>query len=96
MRICEDCIHYHVCDHVPEYANKGEVCLGFKDKSRFLELPCAIGDTVFMITEKTDPYDGIIYHTIIQVPFRISLLHLIGKVIFLTQEEAEKKLEGLK
>ena len=36
------------------------------------------------------------YYTIIQAPFRVSMLHLIGKVFFLTREEAEKKLEELK
>ena len=40
---CKDCIHYDVC---------GEsifTCGQFKDKSRFIELPCKVGDTVYLV-----------------------------------------------
>ena len=91
MKTCEDCIHFDICYRDILIS----VCDSFKDKSKFIELPCTIGDTVYMINSKIDPYAGDEYYTIIQAPFRVSMLHLIGKFLFLTREEAEKKLEEL-
>ena len=91
MKTCEDCIHFDICYRDILIS----VCDSFKDKSKFIELPCAIGDTVYMINSKIDPYAGDEYYTIIQVPFKVSMLHLIGKVFFLTREEAEKRMEEL-
>lgn len=96
MKTCADCLHYDLCNELNGVEYPGPCDYFFKDKNKFLELPCPIGETVFMITKKYDTYDGDIYHTIIQVPFRINLLHLINIIIFLTREEAEKKLEELK
>lgn len=54
---CKDCIHYPVCaDCDPVKVEVfGEdstlepdgLCNHFKDKSRFIELPCAVGDVVY-------------------------------------------------
>ena len=92
MKTCKDCIHFEVCCYVDVFL---PACDSFKDKSKIIELPCAIGDNVYMINLKIDPYAGHEYYTIIQAPFRVSILHLIGKVFFLTREEAEKRLEEL-
>ena len=36
---CEDCIHFEVCC----YVDRGlPICDSFKDKSKFIELPCPI------------------------------------------------------
>ncbi len=51
MSKCENCIHYDMC-----LWQKGGVnlmlaennCDFFKDKSLFVELPCKVGDTVFL------------------------------------------------
>ena len=47
---CEECLHYDVCK-----ALEGEVgmipasqCGCFKDKTKFIELPCKFGDTVYL------------------------------------------------
>ena len=93
MKTCKDCIHFEVCCYVDVFL---PACDSFKDKSKFIELPCAIGDTVYMINSKIDHHNGNEYYAIIQAPFRVSMLHLIGKFLFLTREEAEKKLEELK
>lgn len=55
--VCSDCIHYDVC-----YYRIGSVgsnregkiinCSTFKDKSRFIELPCKVGDTVYLVGRK--------------------------------------------
>ena len=91
MKTCEDCIHFNICERDILIS----VCDSFKDKSKFIELPCAIGDTVYMINSKISPHNKDEYYTIIQVPFKVSMLHLIGKVFFLTREEAEKRMEEL-
>lgn len=55
---CKDCIHYDVCSDFMQYRadwNKhhnevDKVCDNFKDKSRFSELPCKVGDAVYIIS----------------------------------------------
>ena len=49
MRKCEQCIYYPKCDEYP-FDESG--CKDFKDKSRFVELPCKPGDMVYVIDEK--------------------------------------------
>lgn len=50
MKICKDCIYYGVCDDfLPP-----DDCLHFKDKSKFIELPCPVGDTVYEIQDTID------------------------------------------
>lgn len=58
---CKDCIHCDVCtqdilatDLHPyiDFSVRDDVeesCDDFKDKSKFIELPCAVGDTVYTI-----------------------------------------------
>lgn len=48
MRNCKNCYHYHMCDlqnRLEDYQD----CKYFKDKSLIIELPCKVGDTVFVI-----------------------------------------------
>lgn len=56
---CKDCIHYIACksllesqgyivDGAGEDADKR--CKEFADKSRFVELPCKVGDVVYVLT----------------------------------------------
>ena len=47
MKHCEDCIHYCVCEWVPEF--EGKACHNFKDSARFVELPCSLGDMAYTI-----------------------------------------------
>lgn len=55
---CRNCIHSDICDYWEEEAYRndndvkydGEVCMHFKPESRFVELPCEIGQVVFAIT----------------------------------------------
>ena len=58
---CKDCVHYEACCG---WASKRYVedsfedCPHFKPKSRFVELPCACGDVIYMlVTRKTTSYD---------------------------------------
>ncbi len=55
---CEEhCLHWEVCKLTPpEYStakyytfcNCAEKCECFKDKSKYIELPCKVGDTVYI------------------------------------------------
>ena len=48
---CKDCIHYEVCEteewFTEDFDNPD--CPYFKDKSRYIELPCKAGDTVYVL-----------------------------------------------
>ena len=56
---CDNCIHYDVCEAL-EMNGIAKVhpiqCGYFNDKSRYIELPCKVGDTVYVITEKHPCY----------------------------------------
>ena len=59
MATCKDCIHYNLCrsisriqlgwsgNSVHYVENVEEICKDFKARSRFVELPCKVGDTVY-------------------------------------------------
>lgn len=62
---CKDCIHYEAChdmyyeEHAtrhfdPEKHNAEKECGYFKDRFRFVELPCKVGDTVYFILRSFD------------------------------------------
>lgn len=53
---CKDCVHYEVCKRIDdkmEVKNMSlnetiqEMCRDFKNKSKYIELPCKVGDTVY-------------------------------------------------
>lgn len=53
MAICKECLHCKLCECVGTtkmYPYKSDGCRFFKDPSRFVELPCKVGDTVYVIT----------------------------------------------
>ena len=60
MSTCKDCIYYDMCWQRIEIDN-GNFMLGsigncnkFKEKSRFIELPCKVGDTVYVLDDIVD------------------------------------------
>lgn len=50
MASCKDCIHEKVCNYFDGDLNEegAEKCVYFKDLSRFVELPCKVGNTLYM------------------------------------------------
>ena len=53
MASCKDCVHYDVCYELTYHEPDGEIagregCKHFKDKSRFVELPCKVGDWLYL------------------------------------------------
>lgn len=50
---CNDCIYYDVCDYDGDVAVfPDRICGFFKDRSRFVELPCKAGTTVYTVSLK--------------------------------------------
>jgi hypothetical protein len=98
------CKHKANLDKDPIIGMSVEKCEHFKDKSKFIELPCKVGDTVYSIKHnKVNEY----HVTSIQICTRVSIvIRLVnncftfhdvfrkdfGKTVFLTKEEAEKAL----
>ena len=109
---CKDCIHYEVCKETrimnPSH-NYSTECNDYNDRSRFVELPCNIGDFVYyiiankviaeIVTQFTIKRDDLHYdkkQTILQ-RFNckdICSAEKIGNRFFLTKQEAENALKG--
>ena len=67
--------------------------LGYLDAEQaglLIELPCKVGDTVYIIHQvvKCSPF-------IEPIKFKVSLYDLFNKLVFLTREEAEKALKEM-
>ena len=110
MSTCKDCLHYRVCQFHIDEETKMTVneCEHFKDRSSFVELPCKVGDTVYMlVTRKTKAFEvkskngemkkEINHHTFIKKTCftksnLFDVIERFGKTAFLTKEEAEKAL----
>lgn len=74
MATCADCLHsgicavqlepHHILDRkqklIRESNNVEHECLSFKDHSRFVELPCKVGDSVFTIDKKENIQECIV------------------------------------
>ena len=62
---CADCVHYELCLHQEKFLiehnrkdlirrygfglSEPEICCNFQDRSRFVELPCKVGDMVYVL-----------------------------------------------
>ena len=115
MTSCKDCVHVEACrEYVMGLAaargvelNVAEIeqvlvcddCENFKDRSRFVELPCKLGDEVFYFDTAGQIYTSNITQFIYgatgllldsDVMFESSL---IGKRFFFTREAAEQALK---
>lgn len=109
---CKDCIHYDVCEAVRGRSNRvGKNSLrvaekhcpynSFKDKSRFVELPCKVGDTAYYVVGNGDNSriieEGLEGFSIIgdklYVIDECKDFYEVGVEVFLSKQEAEKALE---
>lgn len=115
MSTCKDCIYYEVCKalnkefkiHPKDYIETdlcAKQCTTFKDKSKFIELPCNIGDIVYRIFENASgkvigKSKVIGVHSKRNNPcliidgWEMQNFKEIGKTVFLTEEEAEQALK---
>lgn len=89
---CKDCIHCEMCKRIDdkmEVKNMSlnetiqEMCRDFKDKSKYIELPCEVGDKVYVICYKgnVQPY--------IRVETVLHMNYLQGKSLALWQIHTE-------
>lgn len=102
---CKDCLSYDVCS-IADIMGKNFCCPDCKDRNRFVELPCKVGDTVYSI-KNHNIYERkvtrIIFDpiTIIQFMAKDYVCYAspigrndFGKTVFLTREEAERALNS--
>ena len=122
MSKCENCIHYKACEdwvdnllerHIFPYECEGDEkpCEFYKDKSLFVELPCKVGQTVWLL-ELSKVQQARVNEINISLSGNVVVVDLIldsfalnrnraiyfvqfGKTLFLTKEEAEKKLKEI-
>lgn len=109
---CKDCAHYDIClFHIDEETEMTvNECEHFKDKARFVELPCKVGDTVYYIfankifKKRVTQYIEILRKSeMVDKWYGVNFSENktfededIGKTVFLTREEAEEKLKETK
>lgn len=103
MASCKECIHFDRCkglykfDRLQKAVSKG--CPYFKDRSRFVELPCKLGDTVYYFNSAGEIFSQKVSGFIVN--FAGILVdsdvmfdsHLMGDRFFSTREEAEQALK---
>lgn len=116
-KTCGDCIHYDVCmdyttlkesKFAQHFEGSDVLCDHFKDKSRYIELPCIVGDKVYCVQPFFDhnrkKYKRVIKPKVVDFVFTLPFLAEskgeilrekdFGKTVFLTKEEAEQALKG--
>ena len=95
---CQDCLHFEVCD---DYQRRFANCNHFKDRSRFIEMPCVVGEKIYTIDKGYICDEQIInvdcfvnFNTfVIRSSNSIFSENALGKTVFFTREEAEKALK---
>lgn len=92
MASCKDCLCGDVCS-IAEVMGENYCCPDCKDRNRFVELPCKVGEELYHI--KTVSGKKIITATQLNQNtfWRIIFGGEYGKTVFLTREEAEKALK---
>ena len=107
MPTCKDCLHYEVCQFHIDEETKLTVneCEYFKDRSKFIELPCKVGDMVYyFFNDNLSEYCEVpiagFHIDRYRIAFEIEILgqkffidtEFLDERVFLTKEEAEKAL----
>lgn len=104
MATCKDCLHIGICPNL-NHDTVADKCPDFKDRSRFVELPCKQHDILW--TYCTWPRTKIYSFCVTNVSYLNGGVHIntdtrgvirgedVGKTVFLTREEAEAKLSKM-
>ena len=105
---CKDCIHLKLCQANYEYEGSpvgvdepetAKPCGLFKDRSKFIELPCKLGDDIYYFDSKGNIFKQRVFQFVYggtglmidsDVMFDSDLL---GERFFCTREEAEQALK---
>lgn len=116
MANCKDCLGFEFCldrlgttkyyDNAIAANNVEELCQKFKDRNRFVELPCKVGDTVYVKMQfggyaeaEVRDYSYFIScgFCVVVTSIKFDKQHIpfseFGKTVFLTREEAERALK---
>lgn len=106
---CKDCLHYSVCQYRRgrEMLPTGNQCKDFAARSKWAHLPCKAGDKLYKVVPdfekqrgdlKIQEYtvSGIGITVFVSNPYNAFYVDRIDGDVFLTREEAEKALEGMK
>lgn len=103
---CENCIHKDICELFDcQGISEESPCSFFKDQNKFIELPCKVGDTVYVLIQRnvtTEIVKGTVKN--IQHSYNAwwvefsdlwvdKMFDDFGKTVFLTREEAEQALK---
>ena len=105
MSKCIDCLHYNICT----FGKCGIIsgCPFYTARSEWAHLPCKAGQQLWFVENgevKTSTVDRLVYEELSTEDiftridgygFSVSFED-VGKIVFLTLEEAEKALEGMK
>lgn len=102
MPKCKSCYHFHMCD-LQYRIEEDQECKHFKDDSLIVELPCKVGTVAYIIINESEKFGGsyIKEEKIVEVSTAGRIWtdscyyddDDIGKTVFLSHEEAEKKLK---
>lgn len=108
---CKSCLYYEICNAIGLVgieSTKNIKCVRYKDRSRFVELPCKVGDTVYVIEDIAGEWKiikdhietiGIGYYADGVSLYQFDGIKIdgyfedFGKTVFLTREEAEQALK---
>lgn len=101
MASCKDCLSCKVCYHtqvenLPECTEVRD-CEHFKDRNRFVELPCKVGDTVFVVNgfKEIEEFE-VDYYVVEKNVISVGMVddgEYEIETVFLTREEAEQALK---
>ena len=103
---CKDCVHFESCKNLYETHGEGlsgdsYVCDFFKDRSRFVELPCKVGDTIYRLKDGKVTKEQVVefgissrgvvlYRTL---GYELGYSGYFGNSLFFSKEEAEQALK---
>lgn len=102
---CKDCVHYGLCKYqstlMVEDSCLAEQCADFKDRSRFIELPCELWDEVYMWAFGRNYHKEVIVGFIIDVYDPLKVVTQSGLELnagrnanlFMTKEELLKGIQ---
>jgi hypothetical protein len=66
------------------------------EQGTLIDLPCKVGDTVYKVEREYGYSNDTYFWHIVEKPFELGMLdYWWGKMIFLTREEAKKRLKEL-
>lgn len=107
---CENCLHYGVCTFAKQYETVDK-CPGFADKDLYIKLPCKLNlpEELYRYMFDDDRQAVVVKCKVVKITgYGFILKHpidgreweytydRIGKTVFLTKEDVEKKLTMLK